>query len=167
VGATEWYAGPPCWWGLPGVTGTARIRDLGIGLMGFAVPWAVFVDEDWRFFLNGNYTVHRRPDERYCMEVARTEEGYFVGVSGCPERVWSPHGRYSDHSCPYQYSTSGPARTTPAQLTDADGAYGRLVPDIGEHTRGAAQGYTGPLRCPGPMSAPSDSSPAATTVLLR
>ncbi len=31
VGATEWYEGPPCWWGLPGVTGTVRIRDLAIG----------------------------------------------------------------------------------------------------------------------------------------
>ncbi len=56
VGTTEWYAGPPCWWGLP--------------------------------------------DERHCMEVARTEEGYFVGVSGCPKRIWSPHGRYSDPFVP-------------------------------------------------------------------
>ena len=96
VGATEWYEGPPCWWGLPSVTETVRIRDLGIGRMGFAVPWAVFVDEDWRFWLNGNYTAHCRPDERYCMEVARTEDGYFVGVSGCPERTWSHHGSYSD-----------------------------------------------------------------------
>ena len=117
VGATEWYAGPPCWWGLPGVTGTARIRDLGIGCMGFAVPWAVFVDEDWRFFLNGNYTVHRRPDERYCIEVARTEEGYFVGVSGCPERIWSPHGSYSDPFVPL------PVLNPRARMDDASPNY--------------------------------------------
>lgn len=40
VGATEWYEGPPCWWGLPCITETVRIRDLGVGRMGFAVPWA-------------------------------------------------------------------------------------------------------------------------------
>ena len=100
VGATEWYEGHPCWWGLPGVTETVRIRDLAIGRMGFAVPWAVFVDKDWRFWLNGNYTAHCQPDEKYCMEVARTEDGYFVGVSGCPERTWSHHGSYSDPFVP-------------------------------------------------------------------
>lgn len=56
----------------------------------------MFVDEDWRFWLNGNYTVHAEPEEKACMEVARTVGGYFVGVSGCPERTWSPDGGYSD-----------------------------------------------------------------------
>jgi hypothetical protein len=29
------------------------------------------------------------------MEVAHTEEGYLVGVSGCPETTWSPDVGYS------------------------------------------------------------------------
>ncbi len=54
-----------------------------VGRRGFLVPWAMFVDEDWRFWLNGNYTVHAEPGEKACMDVAHTEGGYFVGVSGC------------------------------------------------------------------------------------
>ncbi len=100
VGATEWYLGPPCWWGLPAVTGKVRVHELPVGTRGFVVPWAMFVDEDWRFWLNGNYTVHAEPGEKVCMEVARTGEGYFVGVSGCPGRTWSPHGGYSDPFVP-------------------------------------------------------------------
>ncbi len=37
------------------------------------------------------------------MEVSHAEEGYFVGVSGCPERTWSPDGGYSDPSVPYRW----------------------------------------------------------------
>jgi hypothetical protein len=34
------------------------------------------------------------------MEVARTADGYFVGLSGCLERTWSPEGGYSDAFVP-------------------------------------------------------------------
>ncbi len=60
------------------------------------VPWAVHVDENWRFWLNGYYTVRCEPAEGSCMEVARTHDGYLVGVSGCPMETWSPDGGYSD-----------------------------------------------------------------------
>ncbi len=100
VAATEWYSGPPCWWGLPAVTGEVRIHELMVGRRGFVVPWAMFVDEDWRFWLNGNYTVHVEPGGKVCMEVAHAEGGYFVGVAGCPERTWSPDGGYSDPFAP-------------------------------------------------------------------
>ena len=73
VAATEWYEGVPQWWALPVVPAKVRVKDLGAGLRGFAVPWAM---------------------------VARTEEGYFVGVCGCLERTWSPHGGYSDPFVP-------------------------------------------------------------------
>lgn len=87
--------------GLPTVTTEVRLRDLGVGLRGFVVPWAMFVDEDWRFWLNGNYTVHPEPaGEKACMEVAHAEGGYFVGLSGCQERTWSPEGGYSDPFVP-------------------------------------------------------------------
>jgi hypothetical protein len=143
VGATEWCEGPPCWRGLPGVTETVRIRDLGIGRMGFAVPWAVFVDEDWRFYLNGNYTAHCQPDERYCIGRSRVRR---TGTSwGSPAARRGP-GRTTaatlTHSCPSQYSTSGPAWTTPAQPADADRAYVRLASDVGEQIRVSAKGYT-------------------------
>ncbi len=64
------------------------------------MPWAMFVDHQWRFWLNGNYTIYAEPGEKACMEVAHTEEGYFVGVAGCPERTWSPEGGYSDPFVP-------------------------------------------------------------------
>jgi hypothetical protein len=78
------------------VGGKVRVSELAVGLRGFVAPWAVFVDGDWRFWLNGNYTVHPEPGGKACMGVARTEEGYFVGLSGCPGRTWSPRGGYSD-----------------------------------------------------------------------
>ncbi len=100
VAATEWYPGPPCWWGLPTVGTEVRVHDLEVGFRGFVVPWGMFVDEDWRFWLNGNYTVRVEPGEKALMEVAHTEGGYFVGVAGCPERTWSPEGGYSDPFVP-------------------------------------------------------------------
>jgi hypothetical protein len=73
---------------------------MGVNSRGFAVPWAMFVDYDDCFWLNGNYSVYPKPSERACMEVARTQEGYFVGLYGCPERTWSPEGGYSDPFVP-------------------------------------------------------------------
>jgi hypothetical protein len=61
---------------------------------GFAVPWAMYVDEQERFWLNGNYSVYLETSERACMEVSRMADGYFIGVSGCQDRPWSPEGRY-------------------------------------------------------------------------
>ena len=60
----------------------------------------MYVDEEHRFWLNGNYSVYPKTNAKVCMEVARTSEGYFVGVSGCLERTWSPEGGYSDAFVP-------------------------------------------------------------------
>ena len=100
VAASEWYEGIPHWWALPIVPGKVRVKDLRVGLRGFAVPWAMFVDEEHVFWLNGNYSLYASSSDRARMEVARTEDGYFVGVSGCLERTWSPHGGYSDPFVP-------------------------------------------------------------------
>jgi hypothetical protein len=95
VKATEQYTGVPTWWPLPVVPAKVRAEQMGTGSRGFAVPWAVFVDYDDLFWLNGNYSIYPKPSDRACMEVARTSEGYFVGLYGCPERTWSPEGGYS------------------------------------------------------------------------
>lgn len=100
VKATEQYTGVPPWWPLPVVLAKVRAEQMGVGSRGFAVPWAVFVDYDDRFWLNGNYSIYPKPGDRACMEVARTSEGYFVGLFGCPERTWSPEGGYSDPFVP-------------------------------------------------------------------
>jgi hypothetical protein len=104
LAATEWYpeAGRavPAWWSLPSLASKVRAQDMGVNSRGFAVPWAMFVDYDDCFWLNGNYSVYPKPSERACMEVARTQEGYFVGLYGCPERTWSPEGGYSDPFVP-------------------------------------------------------------------
>ena len=62
-----------------------------------------------RFWLNGNYSVYPEPSKRACMEVARTPEGYFVGLFGCPERIWSPEGGYSDPFVPLPVLNLRPA----------------------------------------------------------
>jgi hypothetical protein len=75
-----------------------RIQFANLAEMGsrkFAVPWTMFVDYDDRFWLNGNYSVYPEPSEKACMEVARTPEGYFVGIYGCLKRTWSPEGGYT------------------------------------------------------------------------
>jgi hypothetical protein len=100
VAPTEWYAGVPAWWGLPVLTEEVSIYELRVDSRGFLVPWAMFVDKELHFWLNGNYTVRVAPDDKACMEVARTEEGYFVGISRCPARTWSPYGGYSDPFVP-------------------------------------------------------------------
>ena len=101
--AAEWYPEPggvPAWWSLPVVPTKVRAQQMRVDSRGFAVPWAMFVDYDDRFWLNGNYSVYPEPSEKACMEVARTPEGYFVGLYGCPERTWSPEGGYSDPFVP-------------------------------------------------------------------
>ena len=59
--ATEWYpesGGVPAWWSLPWVPSKVRAQQMGADSRGFAVPWAMFVDYDDRFWLNGNYSVY-------------------------------------------------------------------------------------------------------------
>ena len=110
--ATEWYpeAGEVlAWWPLPVVPTKVRAQQMGVDSRGFAVPWAMFVDYDDRFWLNGNYSVYPEPSEKACMEVARTQEGYFVGLFGCPERTWWPEGGYSDPFVPLPVLNLRPA----------------------------------------------------------
>lgn len=112
LAATEWYPqarGFPDWWSLPSVPSKVRAQNMGVDSRGFAVPWAIVVDYDDRFWLNGNYSVCPEPSERACMEVARTPEGYFVGLFGCPERTWSPEGGYSDPFVPLPVLNLRPA----------------------------------------------------------
>jgi hypothetical protein len=73
----------------------------------------MFVDYDDRFWLNGNYSIYPKASEKACMEVARTLEGYFVGVSGCLERSWSPEGGYSDPFVPLPVLNLRPAQRLP------------------------------------------------------
>jgi hypothetical protein len=102
VAASEWYAGGgiPLWWSLPLVPAKVRMEEMGMGSRGFAVPWAMFVDYEYRFWLNGNYSVYPEPSQKACMEVARTPEGYSVGINRCLERTWSPDGGYTDPFVP-------------------------------------------------------------------
>jgi hypothetical protein len=109
VTATESYPGVPPWWSLPLLPAKVRAEDMGVDSRGFAVPWAMFVDEEHSFWLNGNYSVYPEPSEKACMEVARTPEGYFVGISGCLERTWSPEGGYSDAFLPLPVLNLRPA----------------------------------------------------------
>lgn len=109
VKATEQYTGAPTWWPLPVVPAKIRAEQMGAGSRGFAVPWAMFVDYDDLFWLNGNYSIYPKPSDRACMEVARTSEGYFVGLYGCPERTWSPEGGYSDPFVPLPVLNLRPA----------------------------------------------------------
>ena len=109
VAATEWYPGVPPWWSLPLLPAKVRVRDMEVESRGFAVPWAMFVDKEHRFWLNGNYSVYPEPSEKACMEVARTADGIFVGVSGCLERTWSPEGGYSDAFVPLPVLNLRPA----------------------------------------------------------
>jgi hypothetical protein len=109
VAATEWYAGAPTWWSLPVVLAKVQAEEMGMDSRGFAVPWAMFVDYENRFWLNGNCSVYPESGEKACMEVARTLEGYFVGLSGCLERTWSPEGGYSDSFVPLPILNLRPA----------------------------------------------------------
>jgi len=109
VAATEWYPGVPPWWSLPLLPAKVRVQDMEVESRGFAVPWAMYVDEEHRFWLNGNYSVYPEPSEKSCMEVARMPEGYFVGLSGCLERTWSPEGGYSDPFVPLPVLNLRPA----------------------------------------------------------
>src|SRR5215212_2181544 len=57
----------------------------------------------------GSSQLYPKPSERACMEVARTPEGYFVGLYGCPERTWSPDGGYTDSFVPLPVLNHRPA----------------------------------------------------------
>jgi hypothetical protein len=110
VAATEWYpGGVPAWWPLPAVPAKVRAEEMRVGSRGFVVPWAMFVDYDGCFWLNCNYSVYPESSDRACMEVARTPEGYFVGIHKCLERTWSPEGGYSDRFVPLPVLNLRPA----------------------------------------------------------
>ena len=109
VTASESYPGVPPWWSLPLLPAKVRVQDMEVDSRGFAVPWAMYIDEEHRFWLNGNYSVYPKTNEKVCMEVAHTPEGYFVGVSGCLERTWSPEGGYSDAFVPLPVLNLRPA----------------------------------------------------------
>jgi hypothetical protein len=109
VTATESYLGVPTWWSLPILPAKVRAEDMEVDSRGFAVPWAMYVDEEHRFWLNGNYSVYPEPSEKACMEVARMADGYFVGLFGCLERTWSPEGGYSDAFVPLPVLNLRPA----------------------------------------------------------
>ncbi len=53
-----------------------------VGYRGFAVPWAVFVDYENRFWLNGNYSIYPKPGDRVRMKVAHTSSGYPAALRG-------------------------------------------------------------------------------------
>ena len=111
VAASEWYPGgeAPLWWSLPLVAAKVRAEEMGMASRGFAVPWAMYVDYDDRFWLNGNYSIYPEPSEKACMEVARTPEGYCVGIHGCLDRTWSPEGGYTDPFVPLPVLNLRPA----------------------------------------------------------
>jgi hypothetical protein len=109
MAATESYPSIPPWWSLPLLPAKVRAEDMEVNSRGFAVPWAIYVDEEHRFWLNGNYSVYPEPSEKACMEVARMADGYFVGLSGCLERTWSPEGGYSDAFVPLPVLNLRPA----------------------------------------------------------
>jgi hypothetical protein len=109
MAATESYPSIPPWWSLPLLPAKVRAEDMEVDSRGFAVPWAIYVGEEHRFWLNGNYSVYPEPSEKACMEVARMADGYFVGLSGCLERTWSPEGGYSDAFVPLPVLNLRPA----------------------------------------------------------
>jgi hypothetical protein len=111
LAAAEWYPNGrvPVWWSLPLVPAKVRAEEMEAHSRGFAVPWAMFVDYENRFWLNGNYSVYPESSEKACMEVARASEGYFVGLFGCPDRIWSPEGGYSDAFVPLPVLNLRPA----------------------------------------------------------
>ena len=71
----------------------ARISCGGIEVdsRGFAVPLGECTStRSTHSGLNGNYSVYPESSEKAYMEWPRTADGYFVGLSGCLERTWSP-----------------------------------------------------------------------------
>jgi hypothetical protein len=78
LSATESYPGLPPRWSLPLLPAKVRAEDMEVDSRGFAVPWAMFVDYDDRFWLNGNYSIYAEPGEKACMEA--TSVTYYGAV---------------------------------------------------------------------------------------
>jgi hypothetical protein len=64
------------------------IADIAIGGEGWAVPWAMFVDENRHCYLNGNYPIQAKAEGTAQMLVQRTRDGYIVDISQCSQK-WS------------------------------------------------------------------------------
>ena len=73
MGVTEWYPGVPEWWDLPPVDDSICLPETELGSRSFSVSWAMYVDDDHEFWLNGNYPIHPYPSEKACLEVAHAE----------------------------------------------------------------------------------------------
>ena len=62
------------------------IADLEIGEEGWTVPWAMFVDEDRRCYLNGNYPIVAEMRGTAQMLIQDTKDGYIVDISQCSQK---------------------------------------------------------------------------------
>lgn len=66
-----------------------EIADMQVGDTGWAVPWAMCVDEDRQCWLNGKYTIHEAPGGTVMMYIAHTALGYEVDLGKCNDYRWS------------------------------------------------------------------------------
>lgn len=66
-----------------------EIQDMEVGETGYAVHWALQMDEDGRAWLWDSHNIHKEPCGTASMRVSRTNQGYHVKITDA-EFTWSP-----------------------------------------------------------------------------
>lgn len=67
------------------------LRELPFGASTWAVPWAMFLDDQDECWLNGKYGKYaqcEQPGGTVQMRVTRCEDGYVCDISRCDSRGW-------------------------------------------------------------------------------
>jgi hypothetical protein len=67
------------------------IKNMILGQVGYAAPWAVTVYEDGTAVINGEYKVYPKPGGTVQLRVGRTQEGVFIW----PESTAGKHSPYA------------------------------------------------------------------------
>lgn len=69
-----------------------KLKDIKEGKKVYTVQWAMYLDEDGNFRLNGEYDADSFPANKNQMSVVKTNGKYICDVRSCPERIWERTG---------------------------------------------------------------------------
>ena len=80
------------------------ISGMPVGESGYTVPWAMWADLNRVLWINGNYSIHKKPHGTVCMFVERTKEGVVVYRRTIGDHKYQPRhsGDWTDSAIPVE-----------------------------------------------------------------
>jgi len=102
------------------------IAEMAIGESGWAVPWAIDVDDQGNSWLDGNHTLHNSSGGTVAMLIKRSEEGYVVDTSNCDYKWRASGDSYANDSRYLPIVEISNTRIVETRTAKMDGALKKL-----------------------------------------